>query len=263
MERLDVNGTTLACEMAGRNDAPAVILCHSLAATMGIWDAQVVTLSSRFRLVRYDLRGHGASAAPEGPYTFEMLAGDVIALMDGLGIERAHFVGISIGGMIGQYLGLLHGGRIGKLALCSTTSRTPPEGRGLWDQRVADVEKGGMATQVEATLDRWFTPAFRARAPETIGRIEAMIRATPVQGLLGCAHAIRALDVTDRLPCIGNPTLVMPGELDQGAPVAASLAIAEKIPEAGMYVIPGARHLTNVENPEAFNEALMAFLLQE
>ncbi len=260
MKKADVNGTTLAYEITGKAGAPVVILGHSLAATMGMWDPQVVRFGDHYRLLRYDMRGHGASGAPKGPYTFEMLAGDVVGLMDAEGIDKAHYVGLSIGGMIGQYLGLLHGDRFDKLALCSTTSRVPAEGRPMWDQRIADVEKGGMKTQVEPTLDRWFTPGFRERAPETVGRIGAMIEKTPPAGLIGCAHAIRELDVTDKLSGIANQTLVVPGELDEGAPVAASEVIAGHIPGAGMYIVPGVRHLTNVEAPEAFNESVMAFL---
>jgi 3-oxoadipate enol-lactonase len=227
---------------------------------MGMWDPQVVRLAARFRVVRYDMRGHGASDTAEGPYSFEMLAADVVALMDALHIAKAHFVGLSIGGMIGQYLGLLHGDRLNKLVLCSTTSRVPPEARPMWDERITQIRMGGMTTQVEATLERWFTPGFRTRAPETVGRIAATIQGTPASGVLGCAHAIRKLDVTGRLPQIKTPTLVMPGELDPGAPVAASQAIVERIPGASMYIVPGVRHLSNVEAPEAFNETLLAFL---
>ncbi len=260
MERIEANGVALAYELSGSDAAPTVVLSHSLAAASGMWEPQVTALSGPYRILSYDMRGHGESDAPEGPYSFEMLADDVAGLMDALGIERAHFVGLSIGGMIGQHFALRHPDKVDRLALCSTTSRVPAEGRPMWDQRIKDVVEQGMESQVAPTIDRWFTPDFLNGDPDAVAGIEAMIRSTPTQGLIGCAHAIRELDVTGRLGEIEHRTLVMPGELDEGAPVAASEVIANAIPNARLRVIPGVRHLSNVERPDLFNEALSDFL---
>ncbi len=253
-------GVDIACDVQGPRDAPVVTLSHSLAAARGMWDEQVRALGHDYRVVRYDLRGHGESGVSAPPYDFAMLADDVVAVLDHLGIEQTHFVGLSIGGMIGQHLALRHPDRVARLALCSTTSRIPEEMRPNWDERVAAVQEQGMEGQVDGTIERWFNDTFVQQAPDTVERIRDMIRNTPVNGFIGCARAVQHLDVTDQLHRIPHQTLCMQGERDPGTTVEAAQTIAERIPNAHLRILPGVKHLGNVETPEAFNTALSGFL---
>ena len=258
--RASVNGIDVSYELEGPAAAPVVMLSHSLATTMAMWRPQRPALSREFRLLRYDMRGHGETSAPAGPYSFAMLAGDALGLLDHLKIDRAAFVGLSIGGMIGQYLAIHHPERLSCVALCSTTSAIPQAGREMWDQRIAAVEAGGMDGQVQSTLERWFTAAYRAANPDVMDWIAGMIRGTPVAGFVGCGHAIKSLNLTAELKRVKVPTLVMPGEKDPGTPPAVSEVIRDAIPGAEYAVIADAAHLANVEQAAAFNDRLLAFL---
>lgn len=255
-----VNGTALDYVLSGPEGAPVVVLGHSLATSRAMWAPQIEALEWRYRVLAFDMRGHGMSAAPEGPYSLEMLAGDVAALAGHLGIDRFRYLGLSIGGMIGQMLALRHPDRLDGLVLASTTSRTPEQARLLWDERIAAVKAGGMATQVAATLERWFTPLCREQRPALIARVGGMIAATPVAGFIGCGQAIKKLDLTDRLGDIRVPTLVMVGRQDPGTPVAASEAIQRGIPGSRLAILDQASHQAGLEQPEAFNASLLDFL---
>jgi 3-oxoadipate enol-lactonase len=206
------------------------------------------------------MRGHGETDAPGGAYSFAMLAGDVVRLLDHLRIERVAFVGLSIGGMIGQYLAIHHADRLRCLALCSTTSAIPEAGRAMWDERIAAVESGGMAPQVAPTLERWFTAPYRAAHPEVMEWIGAMIRSAPVAGFVGCGRAIQALNLTAELSKISVPTLVIPGEKDPGTPPALSEVIHRAVAGSEYAVVPDAAHLSNVEQAPLFTEIVMRFL---
>lgn len=240
--------------------APVVTLSHSLATSLSMWDPQVPGLAARYRVLRYDTRGHGGTDAAPAPYTLETLAQDAVELLDALGVERTHFVGLSMGGMIGQLLALTHPEKLRSLVLCDTTSRVPLDARPTWDERIRTAESQGMAPHVEPTIARWFTAPFRERRPETVDRVRAMIGGTDPKGYAGCCHAIKMLDLTDRLGDIRVPTLILVGEDDPGTPVAASRAIHERIRGSRLVVIPSASHLSNIEQPDAFNQALAAFL---
>jgi 3-oxoadipate enol-lactonase len=255
-----VNGIDIAYRLDGPADAPVVMLSHSLATTMAMWRGQVPALAARYRVLSYDMRGHGESAAPKGPYSLDMLADDAAALLDHLKIERAVFVGLSVGGMIGQALALRHPRRLGALVLCNTTSAAPPPMREVWDQRIAQVESGGMVTQVEPTLARWFTEPFRRANPKVMEWVAGMIRGTPVDGFVGCGRAIQQLAFTDRLGGIKAPTLVVAGDSDPGTTVAMAETIRERIPGAELGVIEGASHLSAIEKQDAFNQSLSKFL---
>lgn len=211
-------------------------------------------------MLRYDTRGHGKTSAPPAPYTLELLADDLVALMDALGIERVHFVGISLGGMVGQVFALGHPERLASLVLCDTTSHYSPDARPAWEERIRTVREKGMEAMVEPTLARWFTPAFRAQRPDMMKRVAAMIRATPVEGYIGCCHAIPRIDTRTRLQEIRCPTLVIVGEEDPGTPVAMARAIHEAIPGSRLAVIPQASHLCNLEQTVVFNRILRDFL---
>jgi 3-oxoadipate enol-lactonase len=259
--RVTVNGIDLACQVDGPDEGPALVLSHTLATSRAMWRAQVPHFAARYRVVSYDMRGHGESAAPDYPYSLEMLGEDVIGVLDSLGVERpAIFLGISIGGMIGQALALRHPERFRAIVLCNTVSRTPPEGQALWDQRIDAIRKDGIESQVQPTLERWLSPEFRARDPETTKWVADMIRDTPATGMIGCAKAIRKLDYTDHLERILLPTLIIAGEKDPGAPVAAAQVIHERIKGSRLDVIPGCLHQTPIEAPGRFNRIVDEFL---
>ncbi len=258
--KTSVNGVAIHYRIEGPEAAPVVTLSHALAAHLGLWDEQVRVLASRYRVLRFDTRGHGASEAPPGPYTLDMLAGDVAALLDHLGIAQTHFVGLSMGGMIGQTLALARPDLVASLVLSDTTPVVPESARVQWQARIEAVRRDGMESQVAATLERWLTPGFRARAAETVAAIEAMIRATPVDGFIGCCQALMELDVVDRLSEIRGPTLVIVGAEDPSTPVEVARSLHERIAGSQLCIIKGARHLPNVEQAEAFNARLMAFL---
>jgi 3-oxoadipate enol-lactonase len=260
--RAKVNGISIEYVLQGRPGRPVVTLSHSLATSMEMWSPQVAALAEHFQVLRYDMRGHGASDAPAGPYSIEMLAGDVEGLWDELGIERSYFAGLSVGGKIGLMLARRCPGRLRGLILCNTTSRIPPEGRLVWDERIAQVLAGGMKSQLEPTLRRWFTDEFRDADPETMARIAGLIAATPPQGFIGCSRAIQEFDCMDSLSAIRTPVLLLPGEKDSGTPPAYSEAILERVPAARLTLVPNAAHLSNVEQPGFVTAAMLEFLME-
>jgi len=258
--RASVNGIEIDYQLDGPADAPVVMLSHSLAATREMWKPQLAALTKDYRVLNYDMRGHGRTSAPAGPYSFAMLAGDAVGLLDHLKIARVAFVGLSIGGMIGQQLAIHHANRLRCAVLCSTTSAIPVTVRPVWDERIAAVEGAGMATQVASTLERWFTAPYRATHPEVIEWIGGMIRNTPVAGFVGCGRAIQGLDITAELPKIKLPVLVLPGEKDPGTPPAMSEVIHRAIPGSEYAVVPDAAHLANIEQAGEFNRIVTGFL---
>jgi 3-oxoadipate enol-lactonase len=257
---ITVNGLHVHYTLEGPASAPVVTLSHSLATDLSMWDPQMSILTSRYRVLRYDTRGHGGTAAPAGPYTLETLAEDARGLLQALGITRTHFMGLSMGGMIGQLLALQAPQMLHSLILCDTMSRVPTEAKPLWDERVHTAETRGMEPLVQPTLERWFTAPFREQGPEVIDKVRTMIRTTPARGYAGCCHAIAALNLTERLPAITVPTMVVVGEDDPGTPVAASRVIQEQIKGAELVILKSAAHLSNLEQPQAFNQAVTAFL---
>jgi 3-oxoadipate enol-lactonase len=237
-----------------------VTLSHSLATDLSMWDPQLEALRTQYRVLRYDTRGHGDTEAPAGAYALEQLADDARALLAALGIARTHWVGLSMGGMIGQTMALTTPEIFSSLVLCDTSSRIPAEARPLWQERIKTAETQGMEPLVEPTIGRWFTPPFIAGRPDVVDRVRAMIRATPPPGYAGCCHAISRLDLTDRLGTIRLPTLIVVGEDDQGTPVAASKAIQERIKGSQLEILKSAAHLSNIEQPDAFSRAVTGFL---
>ncbi len=258
--RIKANGIQMNYELSGKKGAPVVVLSHSLSSSLVMWNPQMDALNPYFQVLRYDTRGHGGSDAPSGPYTLELLAEDVIGLLDALGIDWIHFVGMSVGGMIGQSLALNHATRLKSLVLCDTAAVVPAEAQPLWEERFDKVRKKGMEALLEETMERWFTLAFLKQNPPIVGLIRRQILATPVAGYFGCGEAIRRLNYLDRLSEIELPTLIIVGEDDPGTPVSASQAIHERIAGSKLVILPSARHLSNVGQAEAFNAALLAFL---
>ena len=257
---IKTNGIKIHCELTGKPDAPVVVLSHSLASSMVMWEPQLEVLEPFFRVLRYDMRGHGSSDIVKGAYSLEMLGEDVVGLLDALEIPKAHFMGLSIGGMIGQGLAIEHADRLLSLILCDTAPILPEEAKPLFQERMDQAREQGMAFLAEGILARWFTPPFLEKAPPVIHQIKAQIEATPVEGFIGCSHAIMNLDYLDRLSAIALDTLIIVGEDDPGTPVAAAEAIHAEIRNSKLKVLPSAMHLCNIEQAGKFNKALLAFL---
>jgi 3-oxoadipate enol-lactonase len=236
------------------------MLSHALATNLTLWDLQVDALGRDFRILRYDMTGHGGSDVPRGPYTLDDLARQAGDLIDLLGIGQVHFLGLSLGGMIGQTLALKRPECLASLLLCDTTSRIPAEAQPLWQERIRIAESEGMEPLVEPAIARWFTPSFRAARADRVDPVRGMIRATAPLGYSGCCRAIAMFDLTARIHEIKLPTMILVGEEDQGMPVAMSRAIQERIAGSELVTIPSASHLSNMEQPEAFNRAVIAFL---
>jgi 3-oxoadipate enol-lactonase len=262
MKTIAVNGISVRYKVEG--SGPWVTLSHSLTCDHTMWDQLAVSLAPTFSVLRYDTRGHGGTSlpnsAPEGAYSFAQLTADLTGLLDAMNIGRTHFVGLSMGGMIGQHFALAAPQRLNKLVIANSTSRIPPETGPLWDERIALARAQGCAGVVEGTLARWFTPGFRAAQPDAVARIAAQIRNTPAAGYIGCASAIRALDITAKIGAIAAPTLVIAGADDPGTPPAMSEVIAATIPGARLEIIPSASHLSCIEQPEIFNRLVADFL---
>jgi 3-oxoadipate enol-lactonase len=239
---------------------PHLVLAHSLASNSELWTEQLPLLEKHFTVLRFDIRGHGKSPAPAGPYTMEELADDAIALLEGQGIKKVIWVAVSLGAMIGQVVALKKPGLIEKLVLADTTSGYPPPAQAAWNERIEHVEHDGMNGVINGTLSRWFTESFSKDQPETFARIREMILATNPIGFIGCGHAIRDFDVKSQTSRIACPTLVMVGEHDQATPPDMARGIAASIPGAEFVLIPNAAHQAAVEQPAAFNAELAKFL---
>ena len=256
------NGIRMHYDVAGPASAPAVVLHHPLATNLSFWDEATAALQGKFRVVRFDARGHGKSDTPAGPYDFETLSRDVLSLMDHLELRRAGFVGLSMGGMIAQHLAVRHGERFSCISIVSASSKTADGMRHLWSERVQAARDRGMASQVEPALQRWLTAANRANRADLVQRCSRMIEATPVEGYAGWCSAIEQLDVTAKLDGIKTPTLVIVGADDPATPVAVSETIQRNIPGAELAIIPTVSHMLAIENPAAFHAELLPFLIR-
>lgn len=257
---MKVNRMEIHYELSGEESRPVVMLSHSLASSLKMWEPQMDVLRSHFRVLRYDTRGHGKSEVTPAPYTLELLAEDVMGLINQLGIDRVHWVGLSMGGMIGQAVALHYPQRLRSLTLCDTSAVIPAEMQPIWEERIEAVRTRGMSSQFEATMDRWFTPSYRSLNPPMLKVIEEEFLATPPEGYIGCASAIRRLNYLNRLGEIHLPTLILVGEDDPATPVSASQAIHGQIQNSTLVILPHCCHLSNVEQAEAFNTHLLAFL---
>jgi 3-oxoadipate enol-lactonase len=255
-----VNGIEANYELHGREGAPWLVLSHSLACSVRMWDPQIAALKDRYRILAYDTRGHGGSEAPKGAYTLELLADDLHALLEHLGANNPHFCGLSMGGMIGQTFALKYPGTFKSLTLADTSSRFSAEAAPQWAERIKIVEAKGMAPLVEPTLQRWFTEPFRKSSPAQVAAIGKLIASTPVAGYVGCCHAIPKINLTARLKEIKCPVLVICGDQDPGTPPAMAREIHDNAPGSKLVLIPQAAHLSNLEQPEQFSRALSGFL---
>jgi 3-oxoadipate enol-lactonase len=248
----------VAFTVDGPEGAPTVVLSNSLGSTPAMWDPQLPTLLEHLRVVRYDHRGHGRSPVPPPPYELADLGADAIAMLDRLGLERAHWCGLSLGGMVGMWMAINAPERIDRLVLCCTSAKLgPPE---MWADRATTVRAHGVDAVADAGLERWLTPGFIEREPDTAGRIRAMLAATPAEGYAACCGVIERMDQLSRLAEIRAPTLVIAAEDDPATPPEHAERIAAAIPGARMEIVAGARHLATIEQPEAMTSLILGHL---
>jgi 3-oxoadipate enol-lactonase len=261
--KANVNNVMTHYEISGKEQRPVVMLSHSLGCSSIMWVPQLAVLGTTFRMLCFDTRGHGESDAPPGPYSLEQLGEDAVGLLDALNIDRVHFVGLSMGGMIGQSVALNHSKRLLSLTLCDTTAFIPPDAQAVWQDRIQTVRDMGLKAVVDETMARWFTPPYLHWNPPEVKVIHDQFVKTDVAGYIGCSQAIMKLDYLERLPEISIPVQIMVGEEDPGTPVAAAEAMHERIAGSKLVVIPSAAHLSNIEQAQIFNRELMAFLKKQ
>jgi len=252
------DGIQLFYDLTGPAAAPVVVFSNSLGTTLEMWDAQVRALAPRYRCLRYDPRGHGRSPAAEGALTIDILADDLAGLLDALGIDAAHVVGLSLGGMTAQAFGIRHPQRAASLVLMATTAHLPP--REAWDRRVERVRAEGMGAIVDTVVGRWFTSDTLALSPETLKPVRDRFIALDPQGYAACCLAVRDMDLRKQIGAITAPTLVVAGEDDPVTPLDMAEELVSRIPSAELTVVPEAAHLIAVEQPDAVNELLLGFL---
>lgn len=249
-------------DLNGPETGPVLCITHSLSSDSGMWAEQMpALLGAGYRVLRVDMRGHGGSDPVAGDYTMTQLADDAAEALDFLGITRVHFIGLSIGGMLGQAFAIKHGQRLLSAMLCDTSPQTPPGAHEAWAPRIAAVKgASSVAPLADPTMERWFTDAYKPRNPGRWKQIHASIGATTAAGYLGCAAAILNFDFIADLPKLTVPTLVVCGSDDQGTPPAGNKRIAELVPGGRYEEIANARHFPNVEHPDAFNRLMMQWL---
>lgn len=251
------DGCRLAYELTGPEHAPVVVLSNSLGTDRSLWDAQIAALTTHLRVLRYDTRGHGASAAPSGDYTIDRLGRDVVSLLDAVGVARASVCGVSIGGLTALWLGIHVPERVERLVLANTAARVGS--REFWDARMQLVQSEGLSAVADATMARWFTAGFRDAEAAIVTRMRETLLRVPVSGYLGCCAALREADVRDRAAQVRASTLVVTGRLDLATPPADGRALAAAIPGARLVEFDAA-HLSNVECAPAFTAAVLECL---
>jgi 3-oxoadipate enol-lactonase len=260
MPTINADGCPIHVEVDGPERAPVLMLSNSLGTDLHMWDEQVKPLTQHFRLVRYDRRGHGKSGAPKGPYTMERLGRDVLAVLDGLAIRKINWCGLSMGGMVGMWLGANAGDRIDKLILSNTAAFFPE--KDVWTGRVKLAREKGLEALVGATMERWFTKDFRERAPKAVDGVSEMFLKTPLEGYIGCAEAVRDMDHREIIRAISAPTLIIAGRYDPATAVEAAEFIRSRIPGAALTILDAA-HLSNIEQPHEYADTVLGFLLQK
>jgi 3-oxoadipate enol-lactonase len=249
----------VAFAVDGPGGAPTVVLSNSLGSTPAMWDPQFPALAERFQVVRYDHRGHGRSPVPPGPYELADLGADVIAMLDRLSLQRVHWCGLSLGGMVGMWMAINAPERIDRLVLCCTSARLgPPQ---MWVDRAATVRAGGVEAVADAGIERWLSPGFSEREPEVAAGIRAMLAATPTEGYAACCGVIERMDQVPQLGEIRAPTLVIAAADDPATPPEHGELIASAVPGARLEIVQGARHLATIEQPEAMTELILGHLV--
>lgn len=264
MQTTSVNGINIAYRIDGDRDRdrdanlPWLVLSNSLAADHLMWDPQMAALTRTRRVLRYDTRGHGETTATSGPYSFDMLVSDLIGLMDSLNIERADILGLSLGGMTALGLALDHPSRVNRLICCDARADAPTAYAEGWHQRITVAQEKGLSAIFEGTIERWLTDSFRTDPgnEDIVALCRSMILSTSVEGFCGCANALTELNYAPRLEEIAAPTLCVVGDEDVAAPPDVMTAMSDAIPNASLVMINSAAHLSNLNNPLAFNKAI-------
>ena len=256
---IKANNIEISYQLDGPENSPVIMFGNSLMSNYSMWDAQVAAFSESYRILRYDQRGHGGTETTSGPYTVEQLADDASALLGTLDIDSVHFVGLSMGGFTAQMLAVKYPEKILSLVLCDTACIMPPHS--LWNERITIARSNGIEELLPSTLERWFTPPFHETGLEQLGKVRNMILGTSVEGYIGCAQAIRDMDLCDNLSSISVPTLIMVGEDDPACPVSAAKALYNGIDGSKLVIIPEAAHLPNIEQTTRFNTVLKEWLL--
>lgn len=251
------DGCKIAYRLDGPESAPVLLLSNSLGTTRDMWSAQMEAFSSTHRLLRYDSRGHGASQAPPGAYSIDRLGRDAVELVDHLGLARVDFCGLSIGGMVGQWLALRAPARLGRLVLANTSAFIGPTAS--WDDRIAAIRRAGLAAIAEAVVERWFTTEFQMAHPDAVAPVRQSLLATDVGGYAGCCSAIRDMDMRRAIALIDVPTLIICGDADPATPPPHSEQLAAAISGARLVRLKAA-HLSNIEQPAPFAQAVIEFL---
>jgi 3-oxoadipate enol-lactonase len=258
--QVTVNGVNFNCRVDGAEGKPWVVLSHGLATDLTMWDELTAALAPRYRALRYDARGHGGTEPVPGDYSLDMLVADVVGLMDALKIDKAHFCGLSMGGMVAQGLVLDHASRIISASVCDSRHTTTPEFTKAWYDRVADVQKGGIEAIVGSTVSRWSSAGLAERRPDVVARMAKMIRGTSPNGYCGCAVALAHLNYGHRLGEIRTPMLFLTGSEDHGAPPQGTREMNRAVAGSRFVEIKQAGHISNIEQPDVFNSAILGFL---
>lgn len=260
MTYTEISGARFHYRLDGEVGAPVLVFSNSLGTNLAMWDAQVPTLAQNFRVLRYDSRGHGLSDFTPGPYTIEGLGRDVVGLLDALQLPSAHYCGLSVGGMIGQWLGIHASERFKSLTLCNTAARIGTTDG--WNKRISTVREGGMAAIADGVISRWFTEDFAKRAPETVDATRQLLLHSAPEGYVATCAAIREEDLREAVSRVSLPTLVISGAKDAATTAADGQYLAGKIPGA-QYLELNAAHLSNIETAEPFTTALVEFLRRQ
>ena len=259
MPMIDADGCLLNVSVEGRQSGPTLMLSNSLGCTLQMWEPQMKALTQVFRVIRYDRRGHGKSSVPPGPYSMERFGRDVLAILDDLNVDKVHWCGLSMGGMVGQWLGANAPERFSKIILANTACYYPDPTN--WLNRIKAVKEGGLAAVADTVIASWLSADFREREPQITANMKTMLLASPVEGYIACCEALSTLDQRELLPKIKSPTLVIAGRHDIPTPIAAGELIRSRIPGASLTILDAA-HISNVEQPHAFTDAVIGFLTQ-
>jgi 3-oxoadipate enol-lactonase len=256
--KIKANGITINYRIDGPDDAPCLVFSNSLATSLAMWDEQAEALKDKFRVLRYDQRGHGGSDVPSGRYAYDTLLADALGLLDAIGIAKAHFAGLSMGGATALGLAEHHPDRFDRIIVCDSPCQSTPQSSQQWEERIAVAQQKGIEALVEPTIGRWFPAEIVAKNPPHVDKVRAMIRATPVDGFTGCAAALAAHDYASAVASVKCPVLFLVGEKD--APAPAMRKLSEKLPGSRYVELPGAGHISNMDRPTEFTRAVREFL---
>ena len=260
MKYVERSGCRLGYDIGGNPDGPVLLFSNSLGTTHALWQPQLDALSSSFRIIRYDTRGHGESNATTGPYTIDSLGLDAVAILDAAGASRAHVCGLSLGGLTAMWLGVHRPERVHSLILSSTAARIG--NTMMWEERIAQVRASGVASLADAAMARWFTAGFRSSHPDVVALYHRALADTPAEGYAGCCAAIRDADLRDQITAIDVPALVIAGHHDPVTPPADAEDIRSRIRGARVSLLDAA-HIANVERAEAFNDLVSGFITHQ